>query len=82
MATMRIRNIDDELSKRLWLRAARHGRSVEEDAFDIVRVALNAELLSDNPPVQEIRARVEPVGGVELVLPSRETNSESLADSR
>ena len=46
MATMTIRNLDDELKARLRLRAARHGQSMEEEARSILRSALQVEPLA------------------------------------
>lgn len=43
MATMTIRNIDDRLKAGLRVRAAMHGRSMEDEARDILRTALSAE---------------------------------------
>ncbi len=40
MATLTIRNIDDELKARLRIEAARNGRSMEEEVRDILRRAL------------------------------------------
>lgn len=71
MATMTIRNLDDELKARLRIRAARHGQSMEEEARSILRSALGAEPLSGRALVDDIRALVEPLGGVELDLPAR-----------
>lgn len=70
MATMTIRNLDDELKARLRLRAARQGHSME-DARSILRSALQAEPLSGQSLLESIRALVEPHGGVELELPAR-----------
>jgi plasmid stability protein len=72
MATMTIRNIDDQLKARLRVRAARHGRSMEDEARDILRAALSVEPARNASLVAAIRARVEPLGGVELELPERE----------
>lgn len=74
MATMTIRNIDDELKSRLRVRAARHGCSMEEEARSILRTALAAGGQDDSGAslYRAIRARVEPLGGIELALPSRE----------
>jgi len=74
MATMIIRNLDDDVKTRLRIRAARHGRSMEEEARSILRAALTPE--SREPAtgaalVKAIRARVEPFGGVKLELPQR-----------
>ena len=40
MATMTIRNLDDSLKTRLRIRAAEHGRSMEEEVRCILRDAL------------------------------------------
>jgi plasmid stability protein len=72
MATMTIRNLDDDLKARLRLRAARHGQSMEEEARNILRGALQAEPLSGQSLVDSIREMVEPYGGIELELPVRE----------
>lgn len=42
MAQLIVRNIDQELVRRLKLRAARHGRSMEAEHRDILRQALMA----------------------------------------
>ncbi|MCA1968672.1 MAG: plasmid stability protein, partial [Rhizobium sp.] len=43
MASITIRNLDDGLKQRLRLRAATHGRSMEDEARDILRSTLSAE---------------------------------------
>ena len=72
MATMTIRNLDEELKARLRVRAAQHGKSMEEEARSILRDALKSEPLSGKELVQRIREMVEPYGGIELELPPRE----------
>lgn len=37
MASITIRNLDDEVKRRLRVRAAEHGRSMEEEAREILR---------------------------------------------
>lgn len=72
MASITIRNLDDETKARLRLRAARHQRSMEEEARTVLRQALSGP---DAPAVSlavAIRRRFESVGGVELELPSRD----------
>ena len=71
MATMTIRNIDDRLKARLRVQAAMHGRSMEDEARDILRTALSVEPTSGRTLVEAIRARIAPLGGVELELPAR-----------
>ncbi|MBK7673462.1 MAG: plasmid stabilization protein [Candidatus Accumulibacter sp.] len=72
MATMTIRNIDDQLKARLRVQAAMHGRSMEDEARNILRTALSAEPASGQSLVDAIRARIEPLGEVDLELPARE----------
>lgn len=72
MATMTIRNIDDQLKARLRIQAAVHGRSMEEEARDILRATLCVEPDYSTSLVGAIRARIESFGGVELELPERE----------
>lgn len=72
MASMTIRNLDDSLKARLRVQAAQHNRSMEEEARDILRIAL---AVSPSPPqnlAAAIHARVQPLGGVDLELPVRE----------
>ena len=72
MASMTIRNLDDKLKARLRVRAAEHGRSMEEEARDILQSALAAEPTRNRSLVAAIRARIEPLGGVELKIEPRE----------
>jgi plasmid stability protein len=72
MASMTIRNLDAQLKLRLRVRAARHGRSMEDEARDILRAALATERKRPRSLVDSIRARIEPLGGMELRIPPRE----------
>lgn len=72
MASMTIRDIDDSLKARLRVRAAKHGRSMEEEARDILRAALSTQASRARTLVDSIRARMEPLGGVDLEIPLRE----------
>lgn len=72
MAGMAIRDLDPELKARLRVRAAKHGRSMEEEVRVILRAAV-AEEGSPAPKLAEaIRMRFRAIGGVELDLPTRE----------
>ena len=71
MASITIRNLDDGIKQRLRVRAAEHGRSMEEEARDILRQVMDGS----TPPrnlAAAIRARIAPFGGVEISLPNRE----------
>ena len=77
MASITIRNLEDDLKRRLRVRAAEHGRSMEEEAREILRQVVAVPL----PPrdlAAAIRARVAKVGGVELDVPAREPIREPL----
>ncbi len=66
MASITIRNLDDALKSRLRIQAAVHGRSIEDEARDILRSALNIEPTRKGSLAASIRARFAPLGGVEL----------------
>ncbi len=72
MASMTIRDLDDALKARLRVRAAEHGRSMEDEARDILRTVLSLQQRHPNTLVDAIRARIEPLGGVDLEIPPRE----------
>jgi antitoxin FitA len=72
MASMTIRNLDEKLKARLRVRAAKHGRSMEDEVRDILRSALSTASLREGSLVKSIRQRVESLGGVELQTPGRE----------
>lgn len=78
MASMTIRNIDEPLKARLRIRAARHGRSMEDEARDILRAALSTEPARTRTLVEAIRARMEPLGGVDLDIAPREPMREPI----
>ena len=71
MASITIRNLDEHIKQRLRVRAAEHGRSMEEEARDILR-----KVMGEGAPPRDlaaaIRARVAPSLRVDLELPARE----------
>ena len=71
MASITIRNLDDRLKRRLRVRAAEHGRSMEEEAREILRLVVGGSGSHANLAVA-IRSRVANFGGVDLELPPRE----------
>ena len=72
MASITVRNLDDGLKRRLRIRAAENGRSMEQEARDILRAALDEDPPTGADLASAIRARFAPLGGVELELPPRE----------
>lgn len=71
MASITIRNLQDDVKRRLRIRAAEHGRSMEEEAREILREVVGEAKPRSNLAAA-IRARVAPLGGAALDLPPRE----------
>lgn len=71
-ATLTIRRLAPEVKDRLRRRAARHGRSMEAEAREILKQALAARPETGEDLYAAIRRRFAPLGGVELDLPPRE----------
>lgn len=69
MASITIRNLDDQLKTQLRLTAATHGHSMEEEVRHILRDALSPR--EGGGLGSRIRERFAPSGGVELELPAR-----------
>ena len=75
MASITIRNLDDEVKTRLRVRAAGNGRSMEEEARLILGDAVGGE-----PETRDlasiIRSYFGPTNGVDLELPPRGASRE------
>jgi plasmid stability protein len=74
MATITIRNLDEKVKRKLQIRAALNGRSMEAEA----RACLTILVGEDKPSAgaeedfgTAIRRLVAPLGGVELKIPPR-----------
>jgi plasmid stability protein len=76
MAALTIRKLDDGIKARLRLRAAQNGHSVEEEARLILGQALSEPrtVNSGQRLIEAFRDAFGPLGGVELELPSRESD--------
>jgi antitoxin FitA len=72
MATLTIRQLDEKTKARLRVRAAHHGRSMEQEAREILRSALATIRPAKSDLTQAIRDRFAAVGGIELELPKRD----------
>ena len=66
MASLQIRKLDDPTKSRLRTQAAQHGRSMEEEAREILRSALAQPKAKQGNIAEAIRRRFAPFGGVEL----------------
>jgi plasmid stability protein len=70
MASITIRNLDDDVKTQLRTRAAGNGHSMEEEARLILREAVSREAEPENLAAF-IHECFAPYGGVELELPPR-----------
>lgn len=70
MATLIIRNLDEELIAKLRVRAAAHGNSIQEEVRCILRNAL-ADTPLPKGPGSRIKQRVQAPDCVDLELPVR-----------
>jgi antitoxin FitA len=80
MATLTIRNLDDKIKRKLQLRAALNGRSMEAEAREMISGVLQkpSEAVGIEPEEDlgtAIRNLFAPLGGVELQIPPRVLSS-------
>jgi antitoxin FitA len=66
MASITIRKLEESTKRKLKVRAAMHGRSMEQEAREILRNALRQRPRTGADLVKAIRRRFGPLGGVEL----------------
>ncbi|GII80280.1 plasmid stabilization protein [Sphaerisporangium rufum] len=72
MAAVSIRSLDEEVKRRLRVRAARHGRSMESEIRAILTEAVSEPSESEGL-MTALLDRFSAVGGVDLELPARST---------
>ena len=70
MATLTIRDLDDDLRAQLRIRAAQHGRSMEAEVRAILRDVVRAEPAADRLG-SRVHQRFAAVGGFEVDTPGR-----------
>jgi plasmid stability protein len=78
MATLTIRNLDETVKRRLQVRAALNGRSMEAEAREALSKLVVSNPISAEPEEDlgtAIRKRFAPFGGVELEIPPRQFSS-------
>jgi len=71
MAALTIRRLDEKTKTRLRIRASYHGRSMEEEAREILRAALTTSARTKGNLAEAIRRRFAPFSGIEISLPRR-----------
>ena len=72
MASITIRNLGMDVKRRLRIRAAERGHSMEEEARRILRAVLAEQPAPRTDLASAIRARFAPLGGADLKRPPRE----------
>jgi len=71
-ASITIRQLPETTKRRLRMRAAQHGHSMEQEARDILQAELAKTAQTPKNIIKAIRGIFEPLGGVELEIPPRE----------
>jgi antitoxin FitA len=71
MASITIRNLDESITARLRVRAARHRRLMEDEARHILTAELTGEHRAERNLAVTIQRRFQAFGGIELRLPVR-----------
>jgi antitoxin FitA len=71
MASITIRQLDETTKRKLRIRAARNGHSMEQEAREILTVELAKPMRTGKDLVDSIRRRFAPYGGVDLEIPPR-----------
>jgi len=72
VTSLTIRNLDEDLQRRLCMRAAENGRSMEQEARAILHTVLDEDVVPTKKLGTAIHERFKPFGGVELEIPPRE----------
>lgn len=72
MASITVRKLDERVKRRLRVRAADNGRSMEEEVRLILREAVRRDAEPEKGLGTAIHELFKPLGGVELELPPRE----------
>ena len=71
MASLTIRQLDDNIKSKLRMQAARHGHSMEAEARAILAQTFADKKTSDEGIATRIQEIVSKAGGFDLTLPDR-----------
>lgn len=80
LAQLLIRNLEDDVKRRLRERARRHGRSAEEEAREILRTAVMAPDEQPEPLGRRLRQLFEGIG-IDADIPELRGHPASPAES-
>ena len=76
MASITVRNLDDEVKHKLRIRAAEHGCSMEAEVRQIISEAVTSIPAPRKGLGTRIHERFKAIGGVDLELPPRTATRE------
>ena len=71
MTSITIRQLPETTKRKLRMRAAQNGRSMEQEAREILKNELGKTPTTGKDLVKAIREIFEPLGGVDLQIPPR-----------
>jgi plasmid stability protein len=71
-AAITIRKLEDTVKSQLRVQAAEHGRSMEEEAREILKNALNQSAAAPVDLATSVRKRFAAVGGIDLPIAERD----------
>jgi plasmid stability protein len=71
MASITIRRLPENTKRQLRIRAARNGRSMEQEARELIEAGLARADAEPENLGESIRRRFAPLGGVDLKIPAR-----------
>ena len=71
MAAITIRQLPETTKRQLRIRAAQNGRSMEQEAREILKNELSKAPQTGKDFVKAIRDIFEPLGGIDLEIPPR-----------
>lgn len=71
-AAITIRKLEETVKNQLRVQAAEHGRSMEEEAREILKNALNKSAAQSVDLATSVRRRFAALGGVDLPIAERE----------
>jgi antitoxin FitA len=75
MASITIRRLPENTKRQLRIRAARNGRSMEQEARQLLEAGLAQPFAEPINIGEAIRRRFAPLGGVDLKIPARRISS-------
>jgi plasmid stability protein len=71
-AALTIRKLEETVKSKLRVQAAEHGRSMEEEAREILKSALSKSAAEPKDLAASVRRRFAAIGGVDLPIAERE----------